>query len=220
MITTIGYLFSSFGSELDMSEVLRCVMLQTRAIGILEAEDLYDNFMKEDFPEEELKPFSFLQDMIRNGQCRIFTFLDHHKLVGYAVLTADSSAEEAPSPSKAALLDYLAVRGNLRNHGIGSWVLRQLPELISPLGHLLIEIEDPDYAETDAERSNRNRRRHFYMKNNVQDTEARTKVNGMNYRILDLAAFAPVYNRSEAEDAITRMYREVLPECWNEAEVH
>ena len=88
------------------------------------------------FPAAERKPWSMIQKTSRKGKADIWSAMDGGRFAGLAITVN--------SPD-TVLLDYLAVKQNRRNGGIGSAILTQLKSCYPGKG-LFLEIESP-YAD-------------------------------------------------------------------------
>lgn len=104
------------------------------------------------FPAEERKPFSMIRKMYRRGVSDVWCAMEGSRFVGLAI-TINSP--------QVILLDYLAVRENCRDRGVGTAILNRLKELYPGRG-LFVEIENPFLDGTDREK--RLRRKAFYQR--------------------------------------------------------
>lgn len=108
-----------------------------------EMKQIYDGMMKRHFPADEIKPFK----VIEKGYLA-------DRYMGYGLYE-----EENPDVCLAyawmcwmkeenwMLLDYYAVREELRGQGLGSHFLRDIVELYTQNMPVIIEVEDPDRIE-------------------------------------------------------------------------
>ncbi len=161
--------------------------------------------MPEDFPAAELKPLPLLRRLYGEGRNRSFVRLGPDaSFSSYAVF-------ELPARGAVWLLDYLAVRQTARGAGIGSRFLRELRPRLAGAEAVVLEIERADRARNEAERSVRERRRRFYLRNGLLETGVFTRADGgIEYELLTLPLTrAP--RGAEAETAIRRLYETVFP---------
>ena len=113
---------------------------------------------------------------------------------------------------RCALLDYLAVREDLRGSGTGSGFLRKMTTgLLHRFENVLLESEDPDYAETDDERETMERRLRFYRKNGLTETGVISTVWHVHYRILQFQVGRRL-SSEETREIYRSIYRVLLPE--------
>ena len=88
----------------------------------------------EAFPPEERKPFSIIEDKVREGSMEILCMEEDGRFLGLAIMILHGDI---------ALLDYLAVSPESRGGGVGTRTLAMLKARY-PERTLLLEIEDPD----------------------------------------------------------------------------
>ena len=171
-----------------------------------EIEQVYMSHMKQDFPPEELKPLDTIYRALRRGQYRCIGLMDGEKLLGYAFFIILLHENRV-----SLLLDYFAVAAELRGCGIGTAFLQRLPELFPDADTVLIEVEQPDAAETDAEREHRSRRKAFYLRGGCIETGLKACIFGVPYDILQYPlAAAP--DRAAVRTRYDACYRQILTE--------
>ncbi len=150
--------------------------IEIREISIPEAEKIFEEHMKKDFPPEELKPFSRMLSLREEGVYLFYGIYADDVLSGYAFIVDDGSGGK--------LLDYLAVFDNMRGSGIGSRFLAMLPEETGPFSYMIIEVEDPGKSSSEEDRKLRMRRIGFYEKAGVYMTGIRTVVYDADYAVM------------------------------------
>lgn len=91
---------------------------------------IYQQWMINDFPDNELKP---LEMIIQNEKEYSYGYFEDDELLGYCILLLQDHH---------CILDYLGVDQNKRNQGIGSKILNELKELF-PDTNIIIESEKP-----------------------------------------------------------------------------
>lgn len=139
---------------------------------------LYRERLAEDFPSNELKPLSAMEELLNEGRYDCYGCFEGDAILAYAYFVR---------LDRNALLDYYAVRRDLRDKGVGSAFLRALIE--GPLQGpdcTLVEVEDPDAAPDPTGRARRERRRQFYLRNGLVDTGVRARAYDVDYRLLAL----------------------------------
>lgn len=177
--------------------------MQIRLLDCAAAQQIYETYMVRDFPAAELKPFSAVREMIQAG---IYEPLTLHGEDG--ALQAYAWQVLLPG-ERAALLDYFAVRGDLRGGGIGTEALRTLARHYAPrIDDLVLECEHPDEA---PDREVARRRIAFYLRAGALATALESRVFGVRYRILALPC------GGHAGDAVVgrqlkELYRMMVPE--------
>lgn len=212
--------------------------MHIRTLSAEEMREVYDRFMVADFPEDELKSFRIIERLMKDGQyicCGVFRKNEADAdaagpgsgacavkdLCGYGLyvfLEKDGV--------KHYLIDYLAIREDMRGRGVGSAFLRDVAGILpGPAGMCLVEAEDPEYAPDASERAVRERRIAFYERGGYYDTGVRACLFGVRYVILNKAAGRPSDRQSEYPSAgtsdrpvqrtepdpqdIVRVYREI-----------
>ena len=85
-----------------------------------EIASVYDLYVKQDFPANDLKPFSIIEKSLEKGQYFCCGIFNGDKFCGYACfVTLLIESKEY------CLLDYFAVISDMRGQGIGSEFLRK-----------------------------------------------------------------------------------------------
>ena len=115
--------------------------MQITRLSAAECEDLYRSALPRDFPAAELKPFAEIQRLLESG---VYEPL---------LLTDDAGARLAYAwqvvlpGQRTALLDYFAVRYDLRGSGVGTAVLGLVRDYDAMRVHdLVLECEHPAEA--------------------------------------------------------------------------
>ena len=110
--------------------------MRIRLLDAAGARQLYESRMARDFPPGELKPFAAMEELLAAGLYEPLTFTDD----AGAVL---AYAWQVVLPGQqAGLVDYFAVRSDLRGSGIGTRALHLLQAHYAPrLAALLLECE-------------------------------------------------------------------------------
>ena len=175
-------------------------------IGLLtlpEIREIYRKRLKHDFPANEVKPLARIEKAFRDGRYRCYGVREGDDLLAYAffVLTGD-----------LYLLDYYAVKKDLRGSGIGSGFLKELnSRCLREAACVLVEVDDPFFAGNDKEKKICERRLAFYLGNGLLDTGARARTFGADFLILEFPRGKP-HSQAEAGEFYSRIYRSLLPE--------
>lgn len=125
-----------------------------------EIEDWYKTDFREAFLENERKPLDDIFALIEENRYEIWGLFLDNELIGYSTLW---KREGIP----VVLLDYLGVKKNLRNGGIGSKILKllQLKNMT-----IIVESEMPISGDKKEENDIRLRRIEFYKRNGFTPT--------------------------------------------------
>lgn len=164
-------------------------------------EHLYQTKMKNDFGRDELKPLSSIRRSWNKDIYECYGLFDGEKILGYAFFLRQNNSY---------LLDYYAVDEQHRDEGLGTLFLQQLAEQMKNADMVLCEVEDPDYAEDEQSRMERQRRLAFYLRSGYRDTAVRALLFGVRYQILE-GPDADIHSAEEIQEVYTAMYRSLLP---------
>ncbi len=141
---------------------------------------IYEQYMVNDFPKDELKPYAMLEKMYDSGKYTALCFYedDYEDVVAYAMLVE--------SPNKYMLLDYFAVNDKIRGKGYGSKALEMIYEMYtdSEIKAIIIEIEDINYSQNEEEKKTRIKRKKFYLAKGVRESEVVVRFYNVEYNLL------------------------------------
>ena len=120
---------------------------------------------------------------------------EHIELAGYAFFINDRTKD-------TVLLDYFAIVPEKRSSGIGSEFLGKIKEKIADSGNrLILEVENPEYAEDGPAKDYMIKRIGFYKKNDMNLSGVSCNFYDNEYRILYAGEFMDdeeVYNRTHS----------------------
>lgn len=181
--------------------------IETRPLTDLPAiKRIYDTRMTRDFPPGELRPWASLRRSWDRGEYDGRGLFGDGELLGYAFfvrLPTDGGYHY--------LFDYLAIAQEHRDEGLGTVFLdrlaRDVPDAVCMIG----EVEDPDMAADDAARALRERRIRFYARSGYRDTGVRSRVFGVDYRILEIPT-GPAHSAAEVRSIYAELYAAILPQ--------
>ena len=119
--------------------------------------DQMETLYLEAFPKYERKPFSLMQETQVRGQVDMWSIMDGESFVGMAVTMKDKDL---------VLLDYFAIRSDLRGNGYGSKALQLLYKQYEKQ-RFFLEIES---TQVDCEnKAQRESRKAFYLRNGLKE---------------------------------------------------
>lgn len=176
-------------------------MLSCRQLTMEEIRRIYKTRMKQDFSPDELKPLSMIEKGLLRGEYAFYGFPEDESIEAYACLVI------LPE-HRTALLDYFAVRKEMRGKGIGSEALRLLRNQLPELETILCEAENPAYAETPEEKQLRLRRIQFYLRNQFRTTGVTVNLFHVEYVVLELQG---CHTDEQIREAYLQLYRSFLP---------
>ncbi len=178
--------------------------MKLKACTLNEITEIYNTHLVVDFPKNEVKPLSRITELYEKQLYFAYSLYgDDHALLAYAFLYA------APN-SDYLLLDYFAVLKSMRGEGLGTKVLSLLStEIETHFSGLIIEAENPVFAETAEEKEIRIRRIQFYERNGFERTKILCRLFGVEYCILVRATRAP--STLNLTQSVLNTYRTLIP---------
>ncbi len=179
-------------------------MLTLKPLSSTEIRTLHTERMQKDFPRKELKKLNLILHLMRRGRYSAYITLEEQEDIGYAFFTRD------PCKNKLYLLDYYAIREDLRNQGYGSELLKLFSEKFKESTILLCEVENPFLEEDPLLRASMERRMDFYLRNGWWDTRVNARMFGVEYRLL-AAPVSQKLSREKIADCYRLIYRNVVP---------
>ena len=167
--------------------------------------EIYARRMGADFPPDEIKPLGVIERALARGEYVCYGATAGGELLAYAFF-----AQVDEPGGTVSLFDYYAVRADLRGQGVGGRFLKAL--MAGPLRDkacVLLEVDDPDFAPTPAERAVCERRLRFYLSNGLRDTGVTAEVYGVAFRVLALPVGA-MPDPAETRRVYAAVYRAML----------
>ena len=168
-----------------------------------ELKALYHERLREDFPPDELRPFSSMQYLLKQNAYHCYAYRENGRITAYAMLILSQGA---------ALLDYFAVAPNRRGQGVGSEFLRELKNISRKfqVPYVLIEAESEDSAETPEQLTERRRRLRFYKNCGCFPTPVFSFLFGVEYQILLLPLSDTLPDSETVRDHLENLYRVII----------
>lgn len=153
--------------------------MQLRELSTLQIIFVYNTYMKEDFPPDELKPLKTMLDMMDQGIYECLGLYENNEFLAYAYFVRNQER-------RTLLLDYLAVCPQYRSGGYGSAFLEQMKQYYKEENAVILECESERTAGNEEERSIRRRRIAFYKRNGCRTTRTKSCLFQVEYDILYL----------------------------------
>ena len=175
-------------------------------ISVLSKEEMgnvYERHMKKDFPASELKPLESMYRMLDKEKYLPLGLYDGAELIGYAYFAYANK-------KTVALIDYLAICEVYRGHGIGDQLLQKIREYLQDWYGIILEVENPDYAESEEEREAQKHRIAFYLRNYVALTDVTLTLFGVPFRMMYLEGFK--IKSEEVEMYLKEIYHMMFPD--------
>lgn len=175
---------------------------EIRALTRAELRRLYNERLVVDFPPDEVKSLSVIESALDRGGYACYGAVRNGAVLAYAFFILQGAN---------ALFDYLAVREDLRDTGIGSQFIRTLMDgPLTAYDCVLLEVDNPDAAPDEAERLHRERRLRFYLRNGLLETGVTAVVWHVDYRILSLPVGRGLLSPSETREIYASLYRSIM----------
>ena len=175
-----------------------------KALGPEQTTLIYLERIREDFPAAELKGLKQILRLMERGIYHgLGFFMDSgpedaaENPAGYLYYNVD------PSDAGACLVDYLAVRKDLRGQGVGKEMLRLLRETCPEMKTWIVEVENPFREDNPEQRRMMAGRMGFYLQSGFTDTGIDARVFGVEFRLLSLSSPAV------SPDAVRRCYERI-----------
>ena len=190
-----------------------------KELDVKEFTTIYQTYMTDDFPPDELKPLERMIYTMETGLSSAFGLYENNDLRAYAVFIV-------PEGQPYGLLDYLAVVKEYRGTGIGHHFFTLVEDALKTkypwLEGFFIESENIDFAKDAQERKTRQRRIAFYENNNCRDTKLGSRLFGVTYSIL-LFSFSPNGNNEKETkllyESLDKVYKAMFKKHHYENEV-
>lgn len=152
-----------------------------KELNVKEFTIIYQTYMTDDFPADELKPLERMVYTMNTGLSSAFGLYENNALRAYAVFIV-------PEGQPYGLLDYLAVVKQYRGTGIGHRFFALIEDTLKAkypwFEGFFIESENIDFAKDEQEREIRRRRIAFYENNGCRITKLGSRLFGVTYSIL------------------------------------
>ena len=140
--------------------------------------NIYDTFMKQDFPLSEIRKAENFTQLWKENVYEALGWYEKDVLKGYAFFVKGQNI---------VLLDYFAILGSNKGSGIGGKFLEAYKDYFAvKTDCILVETENPEFAVDEADRQKRIRRNSFYEKHGAYVSCVTTRVFTDEYQILVL----------------------------------
>ena len=173
-----------------------------RKIKFKEFKDLYRKHIVKDFPSSERPNLEgFRKRMLKYNE-ETFIYEEEGIERGYCII--DQIQEYV-------LVAFLAVYEGNRGKGIGTKILKELEEKYSNKKGILLEVEDPDFAKNENEKSIQERRIRFYERANFQIVEnLKVELFMVNFKIMIYNFKNEQININEIEKVMKQFYYAII----------
>ncbi len=151
--------------------------LTVRSLTQEERKTTYKQYMKHDFPKNDLRPLHMIEALIDKGNYYTYGIFQKEKMIAYAYFWEERE-------KKILLFDYFAVIPHLRNLGYGKEAMKVILDACKGKRGVILEAEDPESAESSEEKETRLRRISFYKKCGLSMSEVRILLFGVQYAMM------------------------------------
>lgn len=146
-------------------------------LSLAEGKEIYYDRLLKDFPACEVKPWTKIEQFVKEGLYEMFGMWEGDILLAYGFVAADVH-------KKHMLMDYFAVNEDYRGKGHGQYFLAHLWEIYPKAQGMVFEVEDVEEAENEQEKILRERRIRFYEKAGLQIYPVHAKVYDACYQLM------------------------------------
>lgn len=152
-----------------------------------EITEIYNNYMKKDFPPAELKPLDAIKYSVSKGWYTVYIGYDEDGVKGYACIADCTMGADKEGMSqevkKFGFLDYFAIVKEYRGTGFGTEFFKELGKF-TQFDCIILETESIESAKNEEEDFTRKRRIAFYKRSGCIDTGIMYNVFGVEYNVL------------------------------------
>lgn len=174
--------------------------MEIRTLTAEQITTVYKRYLTRDFPPTERRSLRNILTLTERDEYSTLGLFEANTLLGYAFFVRHG---------RDLLIDYFAILDGNRGRGLGSHFLRLIADYGKDAASLIAEIEDPDTAHNEEERTRRLRRKAFYERNGFRDTGARVVTFGVHYRLIETGE--TTHTADEIRSIYAAHYRSILP---------
>lgn len=170
-----------------------------KKIKIQEFKELYRKHIVQDFPKTERPNLKGFRRRILKYNEKVFIFEEEKIKKGYCLVS---------EVGEYILVTFLAVYKENRGQGIGTKILNELKEKYNNKKGILLEVENPDFAENEKEKEIQTKRIKFYEKSEFEIVpNLNIKIFFVNFRIMIYHQEEQEIERDEIVDRLKEYYR-------------
>lgn len=168
-------------------------------LGPAQIENVYQQYLIFDFPDDEQKPLDVMLTAYDEGHYLCYGLVENAILIGYAFFVQNG---------QDYLLDYFAVAAQRRGAGLGSVFLKLLRDEFRNASSVIAEVENPkNYSDQDL----RHKRLGFYLRNGFVNTHVLAWSFGVDFLLIELA-LGKLHEAEEIRSLYCKLYRTTLPD--------
>lgn len=165
-----------------------------RKIKFKEFKNLYRKHIIYDFPKTERPNLQGFRKRILQGKEEVYIFVEEGTEKAYCIIA---------NLDEYVLISFLAVYKEQRGKGTGTKLLKEIAKKYPNKKGILLEVENPEFANNEKERDIQEKRIKFYEKANYQIIEKlKLKLYSVNYKMM---TYLPKDTKIETEEIKEKM---------------
>ena len=173
-----------------------------KKIKFKEFKDLYRKHIVQDFPSSERPSLEGFRRRIIKYNEQVFIYEENEIEKGYCII-ADLD--------EYILVSFLAVYKETRGQGIGTKILKEIEEKYSNKKGIILEVENPEFAENEKEKNIQEKRIKFYQKSNFKIVpNLNVKLFMVNFKIMIYQKEKREINIQEVIDKMKEYYSKII----------
>lgn len=173
-----------------------------KKIKFKEFKDLYRKHIVQDFPSSERPNLEGFRRRIIKYNEQVFIYEENEIEKGYCII-ADLD--------EYILVSFLAVYKETRGQGIGTKILKEIEEKYSNKKGIILEVENPEFAENEKEKNIQEKRIKFYQKSNFKIVpNLNVKLFMVNFKIMIYQKEKQEINIQEVIDKMKEYYSKII----------
>ncbi len=170
-----------------------------KKLKIQQFKELYRKHIMQDFPKTERPNLKGFRRRILKYNEKVFIYEEETIEKGYCLVS---------EIGEYVLVTFLAVYKENRGQGIGTKILKELKEKYNNKKGILLEVENPDFAENEEEKSMQLKRIKFYEKSEFEIVpKLNAKLFFVNFKIMIYHQKNQEIKRDEIIDKLKEYYR-------------
>lgn len=180
------------------------IKVEIKKLNIGQTIMVYHKSLKNEFPVNERRPLFLIMKGMMKGTYECLGVFYKGRIIGYAFFLKHDNDY---------LWDYLAVFQKYRCRGVGSQIIKAVKEYYKNADSVIGEVENPECAGPNEDKSIMARRYHFYLRNGCVDTGVKSVTFGAHFiiiqisgRKMDAEKIAKVYQMHYKESLPRRLY--------------
>lgn len=175
-----------------------------KKVNLEEALEIY-NFMKKDFPENEIPDYGRFFQMTKENIHNVYVYEENNREIAYFITMEKGD-------NKKVLITHLAVIEKYRGKGVGKRFIEEIKKFFADKKMLLVEVESEKNAKNEQELKIIEKRINYYLKAGFKKCE------GLEYKLFNIDFHILVYSiedgkmlNKEIKETIENIYNGLFP---------